>query len=158
MEGFTLSQAPWDFTLMSIRATIQDETAGLQEYIKKMALSDYQVNDSGSMEEEPKGLSWTDEPLHGRYHSLTEDVAAITSWSILVCHSDIPIAGKSWTERQHRGTDHGCTGIDPKHKIYRDNTRQDPRCRLCKEAPETVQHNTAVRCWQAKHAWNTTTG
>ena len=46
---------------MSIRATIQEETAGLQEYIKKMAPSDDLQSEclrqqKPSMEKEPEGL------------------------------------------------------------------------------------------------------
>ena len=34
-------------------------------------------------------------------------------------------------------------------------TGQDPRCRLCKDAPATVQHITAE--WQVKHNWSVRT-
>ena len=55
----------------------------------------------------------------------------------------MPVAGNSWTEIQHRGTDHGCTrtGLNTRlieARVY--HTTQDPRCKLCKDAPETVQH------------------
>ena len=58
-----------------------------------------------SMEEEPEGLSWMDEPLHGMYQRQIEEVA------------DIGMAGKIWIERQHRGTDHSCPRAGPKHKM-----------------------------------------
>lgn len=38
-------------------------------------------------------------------------------------------------------------------RVYR--TRQDPRCRLCKDTPETVQQITPG-C-QMQHTWNATT-
>ena len=66
---------------MSIRATIQEETTGLQEYIKKMAPTDVLLSEhlrklKPSMEE-PEGLSWTDKPLHAMYHRQIEEVAEI---------------------------------------------------------------------------------
>ena len=80
---------------MSIGATIHEKTAGLQEYIKKMApTGDLQSERlrqlKPSTEEEPKGTSWTDKPLHGMCHHQIEKVADI--------RKSIPMAGKSWTE------------------------------------------------------------
>ena len=82
---------------MSFRAAIQEETAGLQEYIKMMAPTDDLLREclrqlKPSMEEEPEELSRTDKPLHGMYHRQIEEVADIGK--------NIPVAGKSWTERQ----------------------------------------------------------
>ena len=68
--------------LVSVRATVQDETTKIQEYIRKMApkdelLSEYlrqQKPDDAEEEEEP---SWRDKPLHGMYHRQIEEVADI---------------------------------------------------------------------------------
>ena len=67
---------------MSIRATIQEETVGLQLYIKKMAPTDVLLCEclrqlKHSMEEEPEGLSWMNKNLHGMYHCQIEEVADI---------------------------------------------------------------------------------
>ncbi len=63
-------------------------------------------------------------------------------------YQEIIVAGKGWSERQHKGTNHGSTRTGVEHKISRSRGlphQQDPRCRLCKDAPETVQHETAAR-------------
>ena len=68
---------------MSIRATIQDETTKIQEYIRNLAPSDELLNQclrhlapgkGGEVEEEP---SLKDKPLHGMYFRQIEDVAEI---------------------------------------------------------------------------------
>ncbi len=59
---------------MSVRATIQDETTNIQEYIRKMAPSDDLLSECLRQEkpigeeEEPAGLTWQDKPLHGMYY------------------------------------------------------------------------------------------
>ena len=58
---------------VSVKVTIREETAGLQEYIKKMTPTDDLLSEclrqlKPSMEEEPKELSWKDKRLHGMYH------------------------------------------------------------------------------------------
>ncbi len=61
--------------LMSVRATIQDETTNIQEYIRKMAPSDDLLSECLRQEkpireeEEPMGLSWQDKP----YRACTTD-------------------------------------------------------------------------------------
>ncbi|TWW77451.1 hypothetical protein D4764_12G0008410 [Takifugu flavidus] len=91
-----------------------------------------------SKEEEPKGLSWKDKPLHGMYHQQIEEVAHIKKtyqW-----------LEKAGLKRQHKGTTHGCTRTGPEHQSNRGpclSYRQDPRYRLYGDAPETVQHITA---------------
>ncbi len=72
---------------MSIRATIQDQTTKIQEYIRKMASSD---------------------DLRVSLMAAQEKMLSTRSIDARVYH-----------------------------------TRQDPRCRLCKDDPETVQHITA---------------
>ncbi|KAK1791032.1 hypothetical protein P4O66_002028 [Electrophorus voltai] len=56
------------------------------------------------------------------------------------------MAGKGWIDRHHRGTNHSSTGRSSEYKTNRGwiyHTRQDPRRRLCRDAPETIQHITA---------------
>lgn len=67
---------------MSIRDIIQEETAGIQEYIKKMAPTDDLRSEclrqlKPHMEEEPEGLSLKDKPLHDMYQCQIEEVADI---------------------------------------------------------------------------------
>ena len=67
---------------MSVGATIQEETAGLEEYIRKMAPSDDLLGEclrqqKPRKEEELGGLSWEDKPLHGMYHRQIEGVTDI---------------------------------------------------------------------------------
>ncbi|TWW64337.1 Tetraspanin-9 [Takifugu flavidus] len=94
----------------------EEETTSLQEYIKKMAPTDQLLSkclrqQKPSKEEEPEGLSWKDKPMHGMYHRQIEEVADI--------EKTYQWLGKSQTERQHRGTTHGCTRTGPEHQNNR---------------------------------------
>lgn len=69
----------------SERETIQEVTAGLQEWIKKMVLTHHLISEclrqlkpsKEEAEEEPEGLLWKDEPLHSMHHRQTEKVAVV---------------------------------------------------------------------------------
>lgn len=68
---------------MRIKATIQDETWNIQEYIKKMVTKDELLSEclrqqkpNGSAEEE-EHATWRDKPQHGMYHRPIEEVADI---------------------------------------------------------------------------------
>lgn len=52
----------------------------------------------------------------------------------------LPVTGESWTtsERQHRGTKHGRSTSTRSIEAGVYHTRQNPRCMLCKDAPETI--------------------
>ena len=63
------------------------------------------------------------------------------------------MATKSWSERQHRGTNNGSSRTGPEHKSNRSHIRQDPRRRLSKEASQTVQHIVAGCKMQAGIAY-----
>ena len=59
---------------------------------------------------------------------------------LLVCYTP------SGLVTQYRGTNPGSSRTEPQHMSSRAgiyHTRQDPRCRLCKEASQTVQHIVA---------------
>ena len=65
---------------MSVRTTIQEEAAGLQEYINKMAPADDLLSEcltqlKPMMEEAPEEQSWKDKPVHGMHRRQTEEVA-----------------------------------------------------------------------------------
>ena len=139
--------------LVSIRATVQDETTKIQEYIRKMApkdelLSEYlrqQKPDDAEEEEEP---SWRDKPLHGMYHRQIEEVADIKKsyqWLEKAGLKDSTEALIMAAQEQALST----------RSIEAGNyhTRQDSRCRLCKDAPETVQHIIAGCKMQAGTAY-----
>ncbi|TWW73235.1 hypothetical protein D4764_15G0006290 [Takifugu flavidus] len=68
--------------LVTMRRQLGEETTRLQEYIKKMAPTDPLLSEclrqqKPSKEEEPEGLSWKDQPLHGMDHRQIEEVADI---------------------------------------------------------------------------------
>jgi len=60
--------------LLSIRATIWNETTEIQEYIRKMAPSDKLLSEClgqlkpGGGNKDEEALSWKDKHLHGMYH------------------------------------------------------------------------------------------
>ena len=69
---------------------------------------------------------------------------------------NILVAGDGWSQGQHRGSDHNSKRTGLKHKINRGRvyqTRQDVKCRLCKDTIETVQHITAGYKMQAGKAY-----
>ena len=128
---------------MSTRTTFQEKTAGLQEYIKKMAPSDDLLSEclwqlKPSMEEEPEGLSWTDKPLHSMYYSKIEEVADIGK-----TYQCLEKAGlKDSTEALIMvAQEQALNTSSIEARVY--HTRQDPRCRQCKDPTETEQHITA---------------
>uniref|UniRef100_A0A3Q3AXH7 Phospholipid phosphatase related 4a n=1 Tax=Kryptolebias marmoratus TaxID=37003 RepID=A0A3Q3AXH7_KRYMA len=83
--------------LVSIRATTQDETTKILEYIRKKAPNDDLLSEclrqqKPNVEEEKEEPSWKDKPLHRMYHRQIEEVTDIKkSYQWL----------KSWTEGQH---------------------------------------------------------
>ena len=106
--------------LVSIKATIQDETSKIQEYMSA---------------EEEEQTTWRDKPLHGMYHRQIEEVADIEKtyqWLEKAGLRDSTEALIMAAQEQALGT----RAIEA--KIYK--SRSDPRCRLCKDAPATVQH------------------
>ena len=68
---------------MSVKATIQDETTRIQEYIRKMAPNDDLLSEClgqqkpSEVKEEDERPSWSDNLLHGMYHGQIEEVADI---------------------------------------------------------------------------------
>ncbi|KAK7930440.1 hypothetical protein WMY93_006835 [Mugilogobius chulae] len=128
--------------LVSVRATIQDETSEIHKYIKDKAPTDGVLSEclrqwgtDEVLEEEP---SWEDKPLHGMYHRNITEVADLKKsyqWLERAGLKDSTEALILAAQEQALST----RAIEA--QIY--HTRQDPRCRLCKEAPETVQHITA---------------
>lgn len=128
--------------LVSVGTTVQDETSKLLEYIKDKAPADEVLREClrqwGPEEEVLEGPSWQDKPLHGAYHRNITEVADIKKsyqWLERAGLKDSTEALILAAQEQALGT----RAIEA--QIY--HTRQDPRCRLCKEAPETVQHITA---------------
>ncbi len=68
--------------LVSVRATVQDETTKIQECINKMApkdelLSDYLRQQKPTNADEEDEPSLRDKPLYGMYHHHIEEVADI---------------------------------------------------------------------------------
>uniref|UniRef100_A0A3B5PPD0 Reverse transcriptase domain-containing protein n=1 Tax=Xiphophorus maculatus TaxID=8083 RepID=A0A3B5PPD0_XIPMA len=128
--------------LVSVRTTVQDETTKIHKYIRDKAstdnvLSEY-LRQQGTEVEVPEIPSWQDKPLHGMYHQQITQVADISKsyqWLEKAGLKDSTEALILAAQEQALNT----RAIEA--QIY--HTRQDPRCRLCKEAPETVQHITA---------------
>ncbi|XP_051931065.1 uncharacterized protein LOC127607055 [Hippocampus zosterae] len=129
--------------LVSVRATVQDETSKLHEYIKEKAPTDDVLREClrqwGTEDEAlEEGPSWEDKPLHGMYHRTITEVADLKKsyqWLERTGLKDSTEALILAAQEQALST----RAIEA--QIY--HTRQDPRCRLCKEAPETIQHITA---------------
>lgn len=111
--------------------------------MEKMAPNDELLNEclrqqKPNKEEGPEEPSWKDKPLHGMYHRQIEEVADIEKtyqWLEKAGLKDSTEALIMAAQEQALNTRSIEAGV------Y--HTRQDPRCRLCKEAPETVQHITA---------------
>lgn len=129
-------------------------------------ISDYQSHYPGWNKEHPSiheadaPPGWTakqvpqaaeDRRWLGRRENSVEDQAP--SWDVSSVSTGsgwyqeiLPVARKGQPEGQHRGSDHGSTRTSPKNEIQRGrdlHSTPDPRCRLCKDAPETVQHIVA---------------
>uniref|UniRef100_A0A3B3HW39 Reverse transcriptase domain-containing protein n=1 Tax=Oryzias latipes TaxID=8090 RepID=A0A3B3HW39_ORYLA len=129
--------------LVSVEATIQDETSKMHKYIKLKAPNDSVLSEClRQWRAEDTVLedrsSWEDKPLHGMYHRTITEVADIKKsyqWLERAGLQDSTEALILAAQEQALST----RAIEA--QIY--HTRQDPRCRLCKEAPETIQHITA---------------
>ena len=71
------------WVLVSVRATIQDETTMNKEYIRNMAPNDGLLSEClrqqkpSEEKEEEERPSWRDKPLHGMYHRQIYKVADI---------------------------------------------------------------------------------
>ncbi|XP_078808275.1 uncharacterized protein LOC144994388 [Oryzias latipes] len=128
---------------VSMEATIQDETSKMHEYIKLKAPTDSMLSEClRQWRAEDTVLedrsSWEDKPLHTMYHRTITEVADIKKsyqWLERAGLQDSTEALILAAQEQALST----RAIEA--QIY--HTRQDPRCRLCKEAPETIQHITA---------------
>ncbi len=140
--------------LVSVKTTVRDETTKIQEYIRKMAPKDEGLSEHlrqqkpESEDKEDEEPSWRDKPLHGVYHRQIEEVADIKKsyqWLEKAGLKDSTEALIMAAQEQALSTRSIEAGV------Y--HTRQDPRCRLCKDAPETVQHITAGCKMQAGSAY-----
>lgn len=69
-----------------------------------------------------------------------------------------------WLEKAGRkgspvNADNGCTRTGPKNKMRLYHTRQEHRCRLCKEPlKQCSKSQHGVTFWKKKHTWNAITG
>ncbi|KAK7879105.1 hypothetical protein WMY93_034112 [Mugilogobius chulae] len=114
--------------LVSVRATIQDETSEIHKYIKDKAPTDGVLSEclrqwgtDEVLEEEP---SWEDKPLHGMYHRNITEVADLKKsyqWLERAGLKDSTEALILAAQEQALST----RAIEA--QIY--HTRQDPRCR-----------------------------
>ena len=89
-------------------------------------------------EEEEQEPSWKDRPLHGMYHRQIEGVADIEKsyqWLDKAGLTDSTEALIMAAQEQAVSTRSIEAGV------Y--HTRQDSRCKLCRDALETIQHITA---------------
>ncbi|TWW65015.1 hypothetical protein D4764_22G0006620 [Takifugu flavidus] len=133
--------------LVSVQTTVQEEATSLREYTKKMAPTDPLLSEclrqqKPTKEEEPEGLSWKDKPLHGIYHRQIEKVADIEKtyqWLTKAGLKDSIEALLMAAQEQALST------REIEARVY--DTRQDPRCRLCGDAPETCApaHHSRVQ-------------
>lgn len=96
------------------------------------------LSEEGEEEQEKKERSsWNDIPLHGMYHQQTEVAYFEKIYQCLVKTElrDSTEALIMVAQEYSLNT----RLIEARHY----HTRQDPRCRMCKDGPETVQHLTA---------------
>ena len=136
-----------------MRATIQDETSKIHKYIKDKAPTDDVLSEclrqwgteDEEVQEEP---SRQDKPLHGMYHRNITKVADINK-----SYQWLERAGlKDSTEALIMAAQEKALNTRAiEAQIY--HTRQDPRCRLCKESAETIQPITAGCKMLAKKAY-----
>ena len=111
----------------------------LSEYLRQ------QKCDDAEEEEKP---SWRNKPLHGMYHQQIDEVVDIKKtyqWlekAGLKDSTEALIMAAQEQELSTRSVEAG---------IY--HTRQDPRWRLCKDVPETVQHIIDAEKMQAGAAY-----
>ncbi|KAI3356768.1 hypothetical protein L3Q82_003449 [Scortum barcoo] len=79
--GFYTKRKKGDQGLVSVRASLQDETTKITEYIRKMVPSDELLSEYLRQQkpdrEEQLEVSWVDKLLHGMYHRQIEEVADI---------------------------------------------------------------------------------
>ena len=139
--------------LVSVQVTIQDETLDIQECIRKMAPKDELLGEclrqqQRGTDDQPEEVSWHSKALHGMYHQQIAEVADIRKsyqWLEKAGLADSTEALILAAQEQALGTRSIEAGV------Y--HTRQDPRCRLCKDASETVQHIVAGCKMQAGTAY-----
>lgn len=93
----------------------------------------------------------------GKQHCTLEQDFPKT-WHIpsVILHRPEAPQRQSETERQNRGTNHGRQGQAFSTRsieagVY--HTTQGPRCRLCKDSPETIQNITGGRAFMDFLAW-----
>ena len=129
--------------LVSVQVTILDETQNIQEYIHKKAPKDKLLGEclrqqQRGTDDQPEEMPLHSKALHGMYHRQIVEVADIRKsyqWLEKAGLTDSTEALILAAQEQALGTRSIEAGV------Y--HTRQDPRCRLCKDASETVQHIVA---------------
>ena len=129
--------------LEGVKSTILKETRNMWEYIERTALHDppmaeYHKQMNGGTLKEITEEEWHTKALHGMYHRQISEVADLGKsyqWLEKAGLKDSTEALIMAAQEQALSTRSVEAGI------YK--TRQDPRCRLCKEHPETVQHITS---------------
>uniref|UniRef100_A0A8C4WGB1 Reverse transcriptase domain-containing protein n=1 Tax=Gopherus evgoodei TaxID=1825980 RepID=A0A8C4WGB1_9SAUR len=139
--------------LVSVKATVLDETRSIQEYISKTAPKDELLRECLRQqqtweEDQAEEVPWQDKILHGMYHRQIAEVADI---------------GKSYQRLERAGLKDSTEALIIAAQEQALSTRsieagfyhtgEDPRCRLCREASETVQHIVAGCKMQAGTAY-----
>ena len=126
--------------LNSIENTIYSEEQNLQAYVHQMKIKDkliaeYETYHKPKVNVSQEQSSWKNKPLHGKYHQQISKVADLSKTYQWLEKADL----KDNTEALILAAQEQALKTRAiEAKIYK--TRQDPKCRLCNEQDETIQH------------------
>ena len=122
--------------LLSIQQTVRTEERNMRSYAASEASTDpileEIIDDSGSADEHD---DWQMRPLHGAYHRQIMEVGDIEKSYQWLERCDLTANTEALIMAAQ---EQALPTRQIQAKVY--HTRTDPRCRLCKEHPETVQH------------------
>ena len=129
--------------LESIERTISSEEESLRDYVEQMKDKDPLIAEYRKIQKPPQETNeetgnWKSKPLHGRFHSQIAEVADLEKSYQWLEKGDL----KANTEALIMAAQEQALKTRAiQAKIYK--THQNPRCRLCNEHDETVQHITS---------------
>ncbi|XP_067930560.1 uncharacterized protein [Watersipora subatra] len=134
--------------LKSVQQTVKDEEQSIRAYAGSMTTSDEllaEFQSAGLTTElrlDDKGIDWHIKPLHDAYHQQISKVGNLHHTYMWLNKGNLTVNTELLIMAAHKQV---LSTRQLQTKIY--HTRDHPRCRLCKYAPETVQHIIS-RCKQ----------
>ncbi|XP_067939842.1 uncharacterized protein [Watersipora subatra] len=130
--------------LKSVQQTVKEEEQSIKPYAASMATSDKLPADfqlaALTMELRPddEEIDWHTKPLHGAYHRPISEVGDLCQTYMWLNRGNLTTNKKSLIRAAQQQV---LPTRQLQTKVY--HTRDNPRCRLCKYAPETIQHITS---------------